>query len=193
MFRRALTVGPLPRWPESQGGLSEMTTSHRTSVSLAGLAAVLSLGGSRAEEGECIRAGDRSPAVEAMGMSQEPHTLILAQAAAARLPEDPARSVARLADALKRNPARRVPMEGNRLRLYLMDLVDGGTTLIADEPEPGFNWINTPKWSHDGTRIVFATWPLPGFEQCRIKAIELRDGRPESVDLGPGNSPTLSP
>ena len=100
-----------------------MTTSHRAAVRLAGLAAVLSLGGSRAEEGECIRAGDRSPAVEAMGMSQEPHTLILAQAAAARLSEETARSVARLADALKRNPAERIAREGNRLRLYMMDLV----------------------------------------------------------------------
>jgi Tol biopolymer transport system component len=75
----------------------------------------------------------------------------------------------------------------------MMDLVEGGTTLIADEAEPGFNWCNTPKWSHDGTRIIFATWPLPGFEFCRIKAIEIRDGLPTCIDLGPGNSPTFSP
>ena len=84
--------------------------------------------------------------------------------AAERKTDDPARSVARFADALKRHPAKRIPKEGNRLRLYMMDLVEGGTSLIADEPEPGFNWIATPKWSHDGTRIVFGTWPLPGFE-----------------------------
>jgi RNA polymerase sigma factor (sigma-70 family) len=116
----------------------------------------------------------------------------VAQVADALAP-DPSRAVARLADALKRHPARRFPKEGNRLRLYMMDLVDGGTTLLADESEPGFNWCNTPKWSHDGTRIVFATWPLPGFERSRIKAIEIRDGLPTCIDLGPGNSPTFSP
>src|SRR5207237_3053942 len=89
--------------------------------------------------------------------------------------------------------ARRVPKEGNRLRLYMMDLVEGGTTLIADETEPGFNWCNEPKWSHDGTRIIFATWPLPGFERCRIKLIASQDGLPRCVDLGPGHSPTFSP
>jgi Tol biopolymer transport system component len=107
--------------------------------------------------------------------------------------DETARAVRRLADALKRHPARRVAQEGNRLRLYMMDLVEGGTTLIADEAEPGFNWCNEPKWSHDGTRIIFATWPLPGFERCRIKAIAAHDGEPRCVDLGPGHSPTFSP
>ena len=51
----------------------------------------------------------------------------------------------------------------------------------------------SPKWSHDGTRIVFGAWPSRVFESCRIKAIEVKDGLPSLVDLGPGNSPTLSP
>ncbi len=117
----------------------------------------------------------------------------VAQATAARLADEPARSVARFAEVLKRHPARRVPKGGNRLQLYMMDLVEGGTTLLADEAEPGFNWCNTPKWSHDGTRIIFATWPFPGFERCRIKSIEIRDGLPACIDLGPGNSPTFAP
>jgi dipeptidyl aminopeptidase/acylaminoacyl peptidase len=116
-----------------------------------------------------------------------------AQAPAARLTDEPTRSVARLADVLKRHPARRVPTEGDRLRLYMMDLVEGGTTLIADEVEPGFNCCYSPKWSHDGTRIVFGAWPSRVFESCRIKAIEVKEGLPSLVDLGPGNSPTLSP
>ena len=117
----------------------------------------------------------------------------LAQNVVTRLSGEPAQSVARLAEVLKRHPARRIPKEGNRVRLYMMDLVEGGTTLIADEPEPGFNWCNSPVWSHDGTRILFGTWPLPGFELCHIKAIEVHDGRPICIDLGAGNSPTLSP
>ena len=51
-----------------------------------------------------------------------------------------ARAVSRLADVLKRHPARRVPKEGERLQLYMMDLVEGGTTLLADEPDPGLDW-----------------------------------------------------
>ena len=34
---------------------------------------------------------------------------------------------------------------------------------------------------------------MPGFERSRIKAIEIRDGLPACIDLGPGNSPTFSP
>ena len=115
------------------------------------------------------------------------------RATPARSGDETARSIARLADALKRHPARRVPMVGDRHRLYMMDLVESRTTLIADETEPGFNWCNEPKWSQDGTRIIFATWPLPGFERCRIKLILSRDGLPRCVDLGPGHSPTFSP
>jgi hypothetical protein len=121
------------------------------------------------------------------------HELTLAQAAAARLAGEPSRSVARFADVLKRHPARPGPKEGDRLQLYMMDLVAGGTTLIADEPDPGLDWCATPKWSHHGTRIVFAAWSRARFRSSRIKAIEIRDGLPTCTDLGAGNSPTLSP
>jgi RNA polymerase sigma factor (sigma-70 family) len=119
--------------------------------------------------------------------------LALAQEVAARLADEPSRSVARLAEALKRHPARRIPKEGDRLRLYMMDLVEGGTTLIADEPDPGLTWCGTPKWSHDGTRIIFFAWPWPQYHSGRIMAIELRDGLPTCTDLGAGNSPNFSP
>ena len=105
----------------------------------------------------------------------------------------PAEAVARLAEALKRHPAPRRGADGDRLQLYMMDLVKGGTTLIADEPDPGLDSCNVPKWSHDGTRIVFraSTWTRP--QASRIKAIEVRDGRPTLTDLGLGNCPTFSP
>jgi dipeptidyl aminopeptidase/acylaminoacyl peptidase len=107
--------------------------------------------------------------------------------------DENARAVSRFGDVLRRHPARRAPQEGTKLRLYMMDLVAGGTTLIADEPEPGFNCCLSPKWSHGGTRIIFGTWPAERPEACRIKAIEVHDGLPRCVDLGPGNSPTFSP
>jgi Tol biopolymer transport system component len=75
----------------------------------------------------------------------------------------------------------------------MMDLVDGVTTLLADEPEPGLDWCAAPKWSHDGTRIVFAAWSRARFQRSRIKAIAIRDGLPACTDLGAGNCPTLSP
>jgi RNA polymerase sigma factor (sigma-70 family) len=120
--------------------------------------------------------------------------LAVAQATAARLAEEPARSVARFAEVLKSHPARRTPKEGRRSRLYMMDLVAGGTTLIADEPDLGFYWCGTPKWSHDGTRIILCTWQWPRRDETsRIKAIEVRDGLPTFTDLGAGDSPTYSP
>jgi RNA polymerase sigma factor (sigma-70 family) len=167
----------------ARGMLYTMTMSYVKILSAAALTCALALGAAQSltwgQSGELRERHKLAPAT--------------AQAAAARPADEPSRSVARLADVLKRHPARRVPKEGDRLRLYMMDLVEGGTTLIADEAEPGSNWCNTPKWSHDGTRIIFATWPLPGFESCRIKAIEVKEGLPSLVDLGPGNSPTLSP
>jgi RNA polymerase sigma factor (sigma-70 family) len=112
-------------------------------------------------------------------------------------PPPPTNAVSRFVDVLKRHPARRVPKEGERLQLYMMDLVEGGTTLLADETDPGLDWCATPKWSHDGTRIVFAALSIAGFprtgQRSRIKAIEIRDGLPTCRDLGAGNTPTLSP
>ncbi len=68
-------------------------------------------------------------------------------------------AVNRLADVLKRQQPRRGPALGDRNQLYMVDLVAGGTTLVADEPLPGLTWCGSPDWSHDGTRIVFDASP----------------------------------
>jgi len=103
-------------------------------------------------------------------------------------------AVKEFADVLKRHPAqRRAGAAGGRLQLYMMDLIDRGTTLIADEPALGLDYCNVPKWSHDGTRIIFGARPSTRPAAARIKAIELRDGRPVISDLGAGNCPTFSP
>src|SRR5262249_5066004 len=62
----------------------------------------------------------------------------LAQLAGALQP-NPARAVAQLADVLRRHPARRAAVGEHRLQLYMMDLAEGGTTLLADEPDPGLD------------------------------------------------------
>jgi RNA polymerase sigma factor (sigma-70 family) len=103
-------------------------------------------------------------------------------------------AVSRLADALKRHPAKRGGHRGDRMQIYMMDLTDGGTTLIADEPHPGFIRAGNPKWSNDGRRIVFDAAINRGWERSRLMSIELgeNDASPTLTDLGPGGCPTIS-
>ena len=78
----------------------------------------------------------------------------------------------------------------------MMDLVEGGWTLIVDEPIPERYCSGRAKWSHDGRRIVFdVTGDTAGVEWPRGKlmAIEVRDGRPTFTNLGEGNNPTFAP
>ncbi len=106
---------------------------------------------------------------------------------------DTASAVTRFADVLKRHPPRRSSLDGERMQLYILDLVQGGTTLIADEPAPGLALCGgPPKWSHDGSRIIFTATPGNQVQLARVMALEIREGRPTYLDLGPGNLPTLS-
>jgi dipeptidyl aminopeptidase/acylaminoacyl peptidase len=75
----------------------------------------------------------------------------------------------------------------------MVDLVAGGTILIADEPVAGMTWSGSPEWSHDGTRIVFDASPGTNWRDAHVMSVEIRDGRPAFTDLGPGNCPTFSP
>src|SRR5437016_10573363 len=72
--------------------------------------------------------------------------------------ETPAQAVSRLADQLKRHPAQPSKLAGRR-GLYVLDLVQGAVTLIADEPDPGADACGSPRWSHDGKRILFDVMP----------------------------------
>ena len=64
----------------------------------------------------------------------------------------------------------------------MMDLVEGGTTLLSDEPIPGHFATGYAKWSHDGSRIVFETaggdWP-----RGELMAIDLAMGTRASLVL----------
>ncbi len=80
------------------------------------------------------------------------------------------------------------------MQVYMIDLVDGGTTLIADEPSPGLIRSSDPRWSNDGSRIVFAAAMDRRWRGSRLMSIHVRDGEanPTLEDLGPGGCPTFS-
>jgi Tol biopolymer transport system component len=109
------------------------------------------------------------------------------------LKQQRAQAVSQLAEVLKRQQPKRGPKHEERNQLYMLDLVQGGTTLIADEPGPGLTWSGSPEWSHDGSRIVFDASPGNDFRQARLMSIEIRDAQPKLTDLGAGNCPTFSP
>ena len=75
--------------------------------------------------------------------------------------ETPAQAVARLVEQLQQHPVRAKPAP-DRVGLYLMDVTNGNTTLIADQPAPGLTQCGSSVWSHDGRRISLrAPRPAP--------------------------------
>ena len=79
------------------------------------------------------------------------------------------------------------------MQVYMMDLVDGGTTLIADEPSPGLIRSSDPRWSNDGRRIVFAAAMDRHWRRSRLMSIDVRegDGNLTLKDLGARRLPDL--
>ncbi len=125
-------------------------------------------------------------------MAQEPKPAT-AEAPVPKGSEDkPAKEARRLADQLKQHPAQLSKLRMRR-GLYLMDLVQHDVTLIADEPDPGADSCGSPRWSHDGRRILFDAMPNMAFNLLRIKSIEIGDQRPMIADLGLVARPTFSP
>lgn len=76
-----------------------------------------------------------------------------------------------------------------------MDPDGSNIEVIAEEPEPGMNCNGSPRWSNDGTRIVFDSI-TPGFNWGRAKIfVVVVEGAKKSafVDLGYGIAPVWSP
>ncbi len=101
--------------------------------------------------------------------------------------------VDRLAGVLRRNPPRHAAKAGVGMQLYMRDLLEDRTILIADEPVPGLSWTGAPDWSHDGTRIVFDTSPGKDWVKSRLIILEARDGKLGFLDIGAGNCARFSP
>jgi RNA polymerase sigma factor (sigma-70 family) len=112
---------------------------------------------------------------------------------ASQQPSAAAESVMRLAAALKRYPRQFSRHAPYRSQIYMLDLVEGGITLIACEPAPGHHLCGMPTWSHDGSRILFEAGRGEEWPRARLWAIEVRDARPNYTRLGEGNAPTFSP
>jgi dipeptidyl aminopeptidase/acylaminoacyl peptidase len=104
----------------------------------------------------------------------------------------PAQAAEQLAEQLRLHPPRISKVE-EPLRLYLLDLVKGDVTLVADEPDPGSNHVGSPRWSHDGRRILYDAMPGTEFQKLHIKAIESGTAEPRLTDLGAGACPSWSP
>jgi hypothetical protein len=84
-----------------------------------------------------------------LGRGQEPAKTVPGaedrQAAPTSSADAIAQAVKRFADVLKRHPAQRRAAREHRLQLYMMDLIEGDTTLLADEPDPGLDYGPDPK------------------------------------------------
>src|SRR5262249_13360990 len=70
------------------------------------------------------------------GSQQPPVAEEPARGPAQGIKADPTQAASRLADALKRHPPRPSRDRGELGQIYMLDLVDGGMTLVADEPAP---------------------------------------------------------
>jgi Tol biopolymer transport system component len=104
----------------------------------------------------------------------------------------PAQNAETLAGQLRRHPPRLSKVD-DPLRLYLIDLAKGDVTLVADEPDPGSNHVGSPRWSHDGRRILYDAMPGTEFHKLRIKVIDIGSEEPRLSDLGAGACPSWSP
>lgn len=98
----------------------------------------------------------------------------------------------KLVEQLKRHPPQ-VSKVDDPLRLFLLDRQEGSVTLVADEPDPGSNHIGSPRWSHDGRRILFDAMRGTEYQNLHIKALECGPEGPKLTDLGLGACPSWSP
>ncbi|MFO0889732.1 MAG: hypothetical protein U0790_11405 [Isosphaeraceae bacterium] len=135
-----------------------------------------------------LHAQPSASALEAERRGHERGSEILLEAA----PNPAADDADRLAEQLKKHPPKVSNVE-DPLRLFLLDRQDGSVTLVADEPDPGSNHLGSPRWSHDGKRILYDAMRGEEYTRLRIKAIERGEDAPKVTDLGLGACPAWSP
>ena len=135
---------------------------------------------------ESIKTSSRSLAI----------VICLFRPAVAQQPNTAAAAAENLVEQLRRNPVQPSTAAG-QFGLYIVDTSSGEVTRAVAESEPGFCQSGSAAWSRDGRRIYFDTVtgerdPMR-LVRARLKVLELEDGRPRVIDLGPGNCPTPFP
>ena len=68
----------------------------------------------------------------------------------------------------------------------------GETTLVASQPDQGFDRCGSPAWSNDGRRIVYDAMPGDAVPLTVIKSISAGKDGLTVTDLGLGNCPSFS-
>jgi len=151
-------------------------------------------------DGQCLATASADGSVKVWDVFGSPKIWDVSRSPAAPIVEQiglghrSAQEFNRLADVLKNNPLLPGWLSDAGTRLYLRDLVEGRTTLIADPTVLGLRWVECPSWSHDGRRIVFHAQPRNSdWTESRVVMIESHDGRPDFRVLGAGCCPSFSP
>lgn len=125
-------------------------------------------------------------------LGTEMHNGPLQQATAAgTTKEDLGKSVGQLAEHLKKQSVK--PATGAEpINLYMIDLQTKETTLVASQPQEGFDCCGSAAWSRDGRRILFDTMPRGDFAATLIKSLSVGKDGLEVADLGHGSCPSFS-
>ncbi|MHC5542653.1 hypothetical protein ACYOEI_30880, partial [Singulisphaera rosea] len=107
---------------------------------------------------------------------------------------DRSQEVNRLVDELKLRPLRPRTLPDPGMRIYMRDLVEAKTSLVADPSAFGLAYAEIPEWSQDGQRIVFQIQPRKSdWTSSELVLIEGRGARSRIRKLGPGCCVSLSP
>jgi WD40 repeat protein len=199
LWKRGPEQDVLPRWPLYRASADEY---YFVGVTPPNNRNLYVLSPDRAARARPLQAEARDDQLEGLTLSPGERYLVFNANRPDRgsLPEradrsakiDPALEADLLAAALKQHPAQQSDVE-DPLRLFLLDRQDGSVTLVADEPDPGSNHVGSPRWSHDGRRILFDSMREIEYEKLRIKAIDRGPEGPRITDLGPGACPAWSP
>lgn len=99
-----------------------------------------------------------------------------------------------MVEVLRNRPLRPRIITDRGMRIYIRDLVQGQTSLVADPTAFSVGYAEIPEWSHDGQHIVFHIQPRKSdWTNSEIVLIEGRGTLSRIRKLGPGCCASLSP
>ena len=79
------------------------------------------------------------------------------------------------------------------LNLFAIDVTSREVILVSHEPDKKLSYCGTPRWALGGNQIVFDATPGRNWTETRLMSIRQSNTGVETIDLGAGNCPTLSP